>query len=1120
MSGPARHFDLATTPIEEGTTLIEASAGTGKTYCLAGLVVRLLVERKVDAIGRILVVTFTNAAADELQTRIREAVRHARAVLTTPGSEPAEPYLAVLREKYGAAAAEPLREALLAFDDLTVATIHGFCKQVLESHAFESGLPFDPELLEDDQALLLTAAEDIWRRRVYPDERPAALLAALAAAMGWNPSTFLGDYREMHRHPDTRLLPEPLPVAAALAGFEKLRQAIAPHFAPGPLRLALSRLRFKDPGATSAARLASLVDEATAFFAGELAALPALGELRHSVLVRAIEGGSRQALDQLEFAADCDDLFAAIATVEHALRAELLAELDRRLAEIKQRDAVFAFDDLLRRLRATLADKVLGDRLADAVRRRFGVALIDEFQDTDLVQYEIFRRLFRGLPLYLIGDPKQAIYRFRGADVFAYLSAKTPRSGPIPWPTTGAAKPAWCGRFPPSSAAAASLRVPADRFPGGRRGGRHRRSAARRRRRPGAHLALARPRGKRRPGDGRRARVARPRGGGPAGRRPRAGARRGKGGRSKPATSRCWCAPTARRWRCRRRCASAGCRRSWRGPATSSTARRWPSSSGWSPRSSIPATPASCAPPRRPDFRRRRRRPLAAGAGRSPLAGTGGDFRGAARALAALRFHGGDAGPAGLPRGTPAPPGAARRRAAADQLATRGRDGPPGDPRTPAAAHRGGRLAGRRAGPRPPRPRHQRAAARKRRAGGQDRHRAQSKGLEYEVVLCPFLWRTQRADGVPVLAHVAGGERVVYDFGSPELGRHQLLAEAERLSEDARLLYVALTRARHRCHVLWGRLGQRRRAAATALAYLLHAAQTPLELGTDAVLQAGAGVHGLFDEVEGRAELWLADPLSLSLPPPSNGWCARRRRRWRSARWRTTRSRRWPRRPQAAARSRRRGCPASWPPGSSRGGSPASRASRAAARPPRRGRRAPGSILAAAARAGRPTGLFAFARGTRAGSALHEILEETRLRGPRRPGRRRPGAPHLWRHGIAEAAQHDGGESYDPAAAVLAMLERLAACGLPARPGDPRPPVPPLPRGRGKGEIRLVEGLRPLRLPRGFEPCGPRNREPEGRSPSEIGWVLPLSRLRERGQGGEGSLSPLSPWPRWTARRW
>ena len=75
MNGPAPHFDLAATPIEDGTTLIEASAGTGKTYCLAGLVVRLLVERKVDSIGRILVVTFTNAAADELSGRIREAVR-------------------------------------------------------------------------------------------------------------------------------------------------------------------------------------------------------------------------------------------------------------------------------------------------------------------------------------------------------------------------------------------------------------------------------------------------------------------------------------------------------------------------------------------------------------------------------------------------------------------------------------------------------------------------------------------------------------------------------------------------------------------------------------------------------------------------------------------------------------------------------------------------------------------------------------------------------------------------------------------------------------------------------------------------------------------------------------
>ncbi len=424
----APHFDLATTPIEEGMTLIEASAGTGKTYCLTGLVVRLLVERKVESIGRILVVTFTNAAADELQSRIRDAVRLARELLSRPAAEtspPVEPYLETLRQRYGPAAAEPLREALLAFDDLKVATIHGFCKQVLESHAFESGLPFDPELIEDDQALLISAAEDIWRRRLYPPGREAAQLAALAAARGWTPATFLGDYRELHRTPATDLLPPARQLADALAHLERTRHQLAPLNDPAPLRLALSRLRFRDPGAWSRSRLDALAAESAAFFAGELAALPALEALRLSRLRKEVDPGSRTALEHLEFAAAADELHARIDEVEHALRAAILADLDRRLAEIKERDAVFAFDDLLRRLRATLADKRLGFRLSEAVRRRFGVALIDEFQDTDLVQYDIFRRLFGSLPLFLIGDPKQAIYRFRGADVFAYLEAKS-----------------------------------------------------------------------------------------------------------------------------------------------------------------------------------------------------------------------------------------------------------------------------------------------------------------------------------------------------------------------------------------------------------------------------------------------------------------------------------------------------------------------------------------------------------------------------------------------------------------------------------------------------------------------------------------------------------------------
>ena len=1028
MNGAAPHFDLAETPIEDGTTLIEASAGTGKTYCLAGLVVRLLVERKVDSIGRILVVTFTNAAADELSGRIREAVRYARETLSRPAGEPGEePYLAALRRRYGAAAAAPLREALLAFDDLSVATIHGFCKQVLESHAFESGLPFDPELLEDDEALLRSAAEDIWRRKLYPPGREAELLAALAAAGGWTPSTFLEDYRQLHRHPDTRLEPKPQPLAEALAEFDQTCQGIAPLLEKAPLRLALSRLRYKDPGAFGAARLAALVEEAGAFFAGELAALPALGALRRSALLRAIDGGSRQALEAIDFTHECDQLFGLVETVKHAWRAELLKELDSRLAEIKQRDAVFAFDDLLRRLRATLADPQRGERLAEAVRRRFGVALIDEFQDTDLIQYQIFRRLFRGLPLYLIGDPKQAIYRFRGADVFAYLAAKNEARRAYTLALN------WRSED--------RLVAAVGRLFGGRRF-------------PFVFQQIDFP----------EVQAA-----------PATAARRLAGDHGIPFT---WHWLDLEESSELAESAVLG----WLGrevAATLAAGLELVDETGGEPRRR-PLGAGDLAVLVRTNGEAAAAQEALRAQGVPAVVARAGDIfhseemaelesialaivdpghRGRLLAASATLVFGDDA--AALWRLQNDDQLWQARVTELEELRERWRRGGfmaamqlllearqvrrrllllrDGERRLTNWQHAvemvhqeihlrqlaptavAAWLAAERA-----RSRHARDTSELRLESDARAVKIvtvhKSKGLEYEIVFCPFLWRTQRADRLPALAHTQDGETVVYDFGSRDSEKHLLLAEAERLSEDLRLLYVALTRARHRCHVLWGRLGQRRRAASTALAYLLHAAQTPLELGHDAVLQAAAGVAGLFDEIEGRADLWLADLERLARSAPG------------SMEIRKVAAQPAPELPATAAggeavearvlSSALAGRLEPW-----RIASFSSLARGGSALPEVAEHQDPSWPAPRQAR--RPAGLFAFARGTGAGTALHELLEQVDFAAPRHSAGEAMVRRVLERHGLAEARQHDGGEAYDPAAAALGMLDLVAAGGLP-----------------------------------------------------------------------------------------
>ncbi len=214
-------YDVARTRLAPGMALVEASAGTGKTFNIAMSVVRLLLEgstpadRLVGGIGNILVVTFTNAATEELVTRIRDLLQLAHAVYQGPVPNESSSTVQLLRTLADGRedlARARIAEARAAVDSLAVFTIHGFCKRVLEEFALESGTPFGASLVEDDAALQQEALADWWRRTFYTD----APLAAYAAARGWSPEVFLKDYRTWQRFPDATLAPaEPLAPARA-----------------------------------------------------------------------------------------------------------------------------------------------------------------------------------------------------------------------------------------------------------------------------------------------------------------------------------------------------------------------------------------------------------------------------------------------------------------------------------------------------------------------------------------------------------------------------------------------------------------------------------------------------------------------------------------------------------------------------------------------------------------------------------------------------------------------------------------------------------------------------------------------------------------------------------------
>lgn len=423
-----------------GNLLVEASAGTGKTYAITTLFVRLIVERGLG-VDEILVVTFTEAATAELRGRIRGRLRDAVRVFAAridagsdSGSDDHE--LVALASR----SADPVRDhrrlelALSEIDEASISTIHGFCHRVLTDTAFESGADFELELQTDTRALAEEALYDFWAK-MLADADPREVGALRDAKI--RPSSCRRLVDAALRTADLRVLPEQLsrpelpalgPVETAFARLERTwdRQGVRDAIAGST---ALNKNRYR-PGAID-----RWVDEVEQFLAagpkaltGEMQWLTKLSadELAAGVTKKFVGEHPRHPFfDACQVMRGEADRMAAWAS-DFALwfRHALVADVRRTLPHRKEALGIMAFDDLLARVDAALRGP-RADRLAAAVRRRHPVALIDEFQDTDPVQYRIFARIWPEGTRVLIGDPKQAIYAFRGADVFAYLGAAT-----------------------------------------------------------------------------------------------------------------------------------------------------------------------------------------------------------------------------------------------------------------------------------------------------------------------------------------------------------------------------------------------------------------------------------------------------------------------------------------------------------------------------------------------------------------------------------------------------------------------------------------------------------------------------------------------------------------------
>jgi exodeoxyribonuclease V beta subunit len=445
----------------QGSSLIEASAGTGKTFTIAMLYVRLVLgHRGADAEARpltppeILVVTFTEAATKELRERIRarliEAAEYFRADPDEIGPRPAdEDLLHDLRNEYAedqwAACARRLQLAAEWMDEAAVSTIHGWCNRMLSEHAFDSDSLFSQTLETDQSELRAEVVRDYWRTFLAPlDVQSAAEVRQWFAS----PAALQAEIRGLVGH--AGLLPDaPAPLDALQETREKQREHLDGLKANWPqwtdeiqalLDEARAKKQFK---ATSlnAPNCRKWIDKLRDWATDPELLRPDF-EDKAPVWTRFTLAGlaeiwligeppAHPAFVAMESLREC---LAARPTAYRDLLCHAARWVAQRFAEEETRRSQMGFDDLLTRLNAALHTQN-GARLAEIIRQQYPVALIDEFQDTDPVQYEIFDAVYRiadndpDTAIILIGDPKQAIYAFRGADIYTYLKARRACTG-------------------------------------------------------------------------------------------------------------------------------------------------------------------------------------------------------------------------------------------------------------------------------------------------------------------------------------------------------------------------------------------------------------------------------------------------------------------------------------------------------------------------------------------------------------------------------------------------------------------------------------------------------------------------------------------------------------------
>ncbi len=423
----------------EGLSLVEAGAGTGKTYNITSLYIRSIIEKQLMP-ASILVLTYTEAATSELKSRIRDRINECVVAYETK-DDGGDNFLADLLKVLDEKSYIHLKKALYSFDDAVISTIHGFCHRLLKEEYLAFGIRPDFEILGSSTVLLDDCIDDFWHRFIATYSSGATKREVLnyLIVQKFNPESIRTYINPVVSKPYAQILPETIEIEACEQLFtelEKIFQAIKVSFKRD--EEALVELIENKSGALkkNVYRDAAVAENLLQFSKWISQVSAPVNPFEKLVLFGAEKlqlnfkkGHETEVPDTSILIDEYLEQIASLAVVSASFVNTAIQEIIPAYNAKKKANNVLSYDDLIQLVSDGIANDYSGT-LAQKIAEKYPVALVDEFQDTDPVQYHIFKSIYANADtgLFMIGDPKQAIYSFRGADLFTYLSAKSDAS--------------------------------------------------------------------------------------------------------------------------------------------------------------------------------------------------------------------------------------------------------------------------------------------------------------------------------------------------------------------------------------------------------------------------------------------------------------------------------------------------------------------------------------------------------------------------------------------------------------------------------------------------------------------------------------------------------------------